>query len=204
MKEKSFERKQELLEAALDVFSQKSYEDASLNSIIKKAGISKGTFYYHFGDKQELYIFLLESSSKAKWDFINNKIHEYKERNAEIDIFDMFKLQARIGVEFAITFPKYYKLTKMMLKEKNNEIFEVAINTLGRDSGEILVNMIDKAVEDGIFKEEFPRDFIVKSVSYMFSHFNEIFNEEDDFDLNRTLQNLELFVDFMKYGLKKQ
>ncbi len=44
LKEKSFERKTELLEAALDEFTSKSYEDASLNMIIKNAGISKGLF----------------------------------------------------------------------------------------------------------------------------------------------------------------
>lgn len=76
MKEKTFERKTELLEAALDEFAAKSYDDASLNTIIKNAGISKGTFYYHFADKQALYLFLLESSVKSKWDFINEKALE--------------------------------------------------------------------------------------------------------------------------------
>jgi len=35
----------ELYEAALDEFSEKSYDEASLNSIIKTAGLNKGRFY---------------------------------------------------------------------------------------------------------------------------------------------------------------
>lgn len=72
MKEKSFEKKSELFEAALSEFSSKK-EDASLNNIIKNAGISKGIFYYHFKDKQELYIYLLKSSVEVKLAFTNNQ-----------------------------------------------------------------------------------------------------------------------------------
>ena len=32
------------------------FENASLNRIIKKAGISKGAMYYYFDDKMDLYI----------------------------------------------------------------------------------------------------------------------------------------------------
>ena len=44
-KEKRFQRENDLLKAALDEFSSKSYEEASLNRIIKNAGMSKGSKY---------------------------------------------------------------------------------------------------------------------------------------------------------------
>ena len=48
MNKNSFKGKNELIEAALDEFSSHSYENASLNKIIKTAGISKGTFLLSF------------------------------------------------------------------------------------------------------------------------------------------------------------
>ena len=45
------ERFPALREAAFDEFSKRRYEQASLNDIIKNAGISKGSLYHHFGDK---------------------------------------------------------------------------------------------------------------------------------------------------------
>lgn len=203
MKEKSFERKTELLEAALDEFIVKNYEEASLNNVIKNAGISKGTFYYHFQDKQALYLFLLESSVKTKWEFVGNRIKEYSEDYEKKDIFEKFKLQARIGAEFAATFPKYHRLSKMFTKEKGNEIYEIAKGVLGNGTEKLLEEMIVKAMENGDFNKEFSKDFIIKTVSYMFIHFDEIFYTEEDFELERMLKNLDNFVDFMKGGLGK-
>ena len=47
---------EELIKAALIEFGDKGYENASLNNILKEAGISKGTFYYHFKNRRIIYI----------------------------------------------------------------------------------------------------------------------------------------------------
>lgn len=204
MKEKSFERKTELLEAALDEFISKNYEEASLNNIIKNAGISKGTFYYHFKDKQALYLYLLEHSVKLKWEFINNNTKENTEASTrKKSIFESFKLQARIGAEFAKVFPKYHMLGKMFAKEKGNEIYEEAKKVLGSDTEKSFEKIIYIAIDNKDFRQEFPRDFIVKIISYMFMHFDEIFNAEEDLELEKMLENLDYYVDFMKFGLGK-
>lgn len=200
MKEKSFERKTELLDAALKEFTSKSYEDASLNVIIKNAGISKGTFYYHFKDKQALYLFLLESFSGIKWEFINNKILINPELYETGDIFQKFKRQALLAAEFAKDYPQYHKLSRMFSKEQGNPIYTIAISYLGQSTEEVLSVMIDKAIEDGNFKQEYSREFLIKTISFLFSHFDEIFCKEEDYELNRMLENLDVFINFIKYG----
>ncbi|MDF2948746.1 MAG: hypothetical protein K0R07_766 [Sedimentibacter sp.] len=201
MKESSFEKKEELLQAALDEFSMKKYEEASLNNIIKKARISKGTFYYHFKDKQDLYIYLLESSVKTKWEFINTHLKESVE--VKNNIFEKFKLQARIGAEFAVTHPKFHNLSKLLSKEKGNEIYEIAKRKLSGDSSNPLKKMIESAIEDGNFRDDIPNDFILKIISYMFSNFDEIFSDEEDLEISNILKNLDYYVDFIKNGLGK-
>lgn len=44
-----------ILRAALDEFAAHGFSAASLNRIIDAAGISKGSMYYYFDDKEELY-----------------------------------------------------------------------------------------------------------------------------------------------------
>jgi AcrR family transcriptional regulator len=44
-----------ILRAALDEFAAHGFSAASLNQIIDAAGISKGSMYYYFDDKEELY-----------------------------------------------------------------------------------------------------------------------------------------------------
>jgi AcrR family transcriptional regulator len=45
-----------ILRAALDEFAAHGFSAASLNRIIDAAGISKGSMYYYFDDKEELYV----------------------------------------------------------------------------------------------------------------------------------------------------
>lgn len=204
MKEKSFEKKIELLKAALDEFTAKNYEDASLNTILKNAGISKGTFYYHFVDKQALYLFLLESASDAKWEFMSSRMKERKEDLIGRDIFEKFKLQAQIGVEFAVANPEYDRLGRMFVKEKGNRIYEIAKQALGSSTEALMDDMITKALDDGDFKNDFSREFIVKVVSYLFMHFDEVFNASEYSELDKMIENLNNYVDFMKFGLGKR
>lgn len=203
MKKKSFERKKELLDAALNEFTMKNYENASLNTIIKNAGISKGTFYYHFQDKQALYLYLLENANKAKWEFMNRQIKENNTDFQEKDIFEGFKIQAQLGMEFATLFPKYHRLSMMFANEKDNQIYEDAKRVLGLTAEVMMDEMVQKAIKNGDFDSRFSKDFILKVMNFLFLNFNEIFGTEEDFKLEKMVQNLNNYMDFMKNGLGK-
>jgi len=53
-------RKAEIINAAIEVFSQKGYHCAKVSDITQKAGISIGTFYIHFQNKRDLFIEVVE------------------------------------------------------------------------------------------------------------------------------------------------
>ena len=42
------------------MFAARGYRAASVDEILAEAGLSKGTFYWHYGSKQELFLALLE------------------------------------------------------------------------------------------------------------------------------------------------
>jgi AcrR family transcriptional regulator len=48
-----------ILSAALDEFAAHSFHDASLNRVIDAAGISKGSMYYYFDGKEDLFAHLM-------------------------------------------------------------------------------------------------------------------------------------------------
>lgn len=58
--EKNALPRQRILEAALEEFSQKGYEAASLNNVCAEKGISKGIIYHHFKDKDALFLLCVE------------------------------------------------------------------------------------------------------------------------------------------------
>ena len=57
----SMERKDQILEAALRVFSRLGLDKARLDDIVAEFGLSKGALYWYFRSKDEIVIAMLES-----------------------------------------------------------------------------------------------------------------------------------------------
>ena len=62
--------KEDIFEAAIKVFSCNGYDRATMEDIASNAGVSKGTLYYHFKSKEEIFKYaILESMN-----FITNNM----------------------------------------------------------------------------------------------------------------------------------
>src|SRR3954447_24107043 len=57
------ERRRQLLEAGARVFTERSYDDASMAEVAKAAGISKGLLYHSFPSKRDLFVATLEAAA---------------------------------------------------------------------------------------------------------------------------------------------
>jgi AcrR family transcriptional regulator len=55
------ERKQQLLDAAADLFSAKGYSNTRIIDICERAGVAKGLFYWYFDTKESLFAELVRS-----------------------------------------------------------------------------------------------------------------------------------------------
>lgn len=63
MRKKAEERKNEILDAADELFSQKGFDGTSTNDILEKVGIARGTLYHHFKSKEDIMDVLIERYS---------------------------------------------------------------------------------------------------------------------------------------------
>ena len=61
--ELDLERRERILAAATAEFSDRGYEASSVNRIIADARISKGSLYYYFDDKEDLFATVVEQAS---------------------------------------------------------------------------------------------------------------------------------------------
>ena len=62
-------RKNEILDVAEELFAVKGFDGTSTNDILEKAGIARGTLYYHFKSKEEIMMAVAEklySNSSAQ------------------------------------------------------------------------------------------------------------------------------------------
>lgn len=49
-----------IIDVCMEEFAQNGYEKASTNKIVKNAGISKGILFHYFGNKKNLYLYILD------------------------------------------------------------------------------------------------------------------------------------------------
>ena len=74
--EEAEQTRQDLLDAALTVFSQKGYTATRLEDVAQSAGVTRGAIYYHFGSKAELFSALIEEANKIGNSAIDRAISE--------------------------------------------------------------------------------------------------------------------------------
>lgn len=61
------EKRCRFLEAAWEEFTRVSFAEASINQIVRHAGIARGSFYQYFKDKESLIAYLLEDA----WNYLS-------------------------------------------------------------------------------------------------------------------------------------
>ena len=61
------QRREAILRAASTLFSRNGYHATSVADVIAAAGISRGTFYLYFDNKDSLFLELIERSSSGSW-----------------------------------------------------------------------------------------------------------------------------------------
>ena len=65
-----------ILGAAESVFASKGYYETRMDDIANKAELAKGTIYYYFKSKEEIYLHLLETESDKVYQSISARIRD--------------------------------------------------------------------------------------------------------------------------------
>ena len=79
------EKRRRFLDAAWEEFSTVRFVDVSINQIVRRAGIPRGSFYQYFAGKDDLFAYLLEE--------VRNHVKEEYRRVLKANGGDMFQAQ---------------------------------------------------------------------------------------------------------------
>lgn len=61
----------------MKLFAEKGYENTSIEEITATVGVAKGTLYYHFTSKEEIFDFLVQEGIKLLQNSVDIKIAKY-------------------------------------------------------------------------------------------------------------------------------
>ncbi len=138
-----------LFDAALKAFATHSFGEASLNDIIKEAGINKGSFYYRFHDKFDLYLSLFQRVSAEKIALFQ----AYDDANTQGDFYDSIRKKAMLGIRFARQEPRYNALSRRFLTEEPG-FRKTVLEVFGGVTENLLLRMVESAQAKGQIRQD--------------------------------------------------
>ena len=95
------EKRNTIIHAAIEEFAEYGLENASTNRIVANSGISKGSFYQYFEDKQDVFMYLLTVLEHEKLEFFKGK----HPPGTNMDTFGYFRWMIKTGMEFNSSHP---------------------------------------------------------------------------------------------------
>ena len=100
--------KRKIFETSMKLFAEKGYDATSIEEITATVGVAKGTLYYHFSSKEEIFNFLIEEGIKLLQNSIDIK-------TAKLDNY-IDKLKAVILIQIKIV-NKYEDFITILLSQ---------------------------------------------------------------------------------------
>ncbi len=199
------ENKRETIEqAALDEFAQYGYDAASVNRIVEKSGIAKGSFYQYFEDKKDVFLHLMNETVRKKLDYISPVVVNYQEHGLFVVIRELFIS----GLAYARDNPKGIKIADWLIRNTHHEVYQELLKSSGTASDDFYVTLFKQAQERGEIREDLDIKFIGHLMTGLGKSLAEYYYDNDE-DADFTNQDkmmvfVDKMIDLIKFGLMKQ
>ena len=138
------EKRETIMNAAIEEFADYGLENASTNRIVKNSGIAKGSFYQYFEDKQDVFMHMLTVIEQKETDFFTDTHPPSK----NMDTFHYFRWMIKTGMEFGFTHPRMIQAAwRVLLGE--GLYYGQTFDQYRQKTKQVLTTMITQAMERG-------------------------------------------------------
>lgn len=135
-----------LYEAAVTLIAEKGFSSTTVEEIAERAGVAKGTVYYNFTSKNELFEELLRHGVGLLADSLQQAADTaLAGRGTRIDAVDAM---IRAGLEFIDRYPAFTQLYVAELW-RTNRAWQSTLRVLRRQVVTVVENVLRDAVESG-------------------------------------------------------
>lgn len=163
------EKRERVLCAAINEFADKNYNNASMNVVVKSAGISKGALFKYFKNKAGLFAFVYKIALGRVKDYLR----QVRDESEGEDFFRRLQKVMLAGLDFTHAHPGlaaiYYRIVFTGDSPYKREIVE----EVHRESLAFIESLIRKGIERGELRADLdPRlsAFLVEAVVDRFVH----------------------------------
>lgn len=147
------DRPREICAAALEVFAEKGFAAARLDEIARRAGVSKGTLYLYFKDKEELFRAVVRDTVSPNIDHLRDAIMA-----ADLPFSQIVPMFLPRLASVAASIP-LGAVIKMVIGESGNfpELARVWHDQVVSRALEVIVGLVERAQQKGEIRPGDPR-----------------------------------------------
>src|SRR6056297_301016 len=135
----------EIMDQAIKLFAEKGFSDTSISKIAKSAKVGKGTIYWHFDSKEDLFLSIIKEKGKVYFEKVKS-LEESKDKPSEI----IYKY-----IKDRIKFVEDNNDLAMMIVNNSdviiNKEFRHYMEKWHAQIMEVLEKAIDKGIKNGAF-----------------------------------------------------
>jgi AcrR family transcriptional regulator len=141
-------RKDDILNAALEEFATKGFDNASTNVIARESGISKGLLFHYVNSKKELFLYLYDYCKEM----INKEYVDLMNFD-EKDIFEKLRQSYLLQIELLQKHPWIFDFIKISASAKSDEINKELEGRVNEKQLVCQETMFDR-IDESKFREE--------------------------------------------------
>jgi AcrR family transcriptional regulator len=141
------DRRNEMLDAAEELFSGNGYIKTAVSDIVKRVGVSQGTFYYYFKSKTEIADALVKRIVERVFVIFSEKIGNSElspvEKLTNLFVYDIHGFDHEEGMG---------KLFSHLHDEENSVLHQKLNSQMINRFAPLLADIIDQGKSDGVFR----------------------------------------------------
>ncbi|MDU5143819.1 MAG: TetR/AcrR family transcriptional regulator [Paenibacillus dendritiformis] len=160
------ERRNEILDAADELFGQKGFDGTSTNDILEKVGIARGTLYHHFKSKEDIMDALIERYSVRL-------LGAAREVAADKSIPVVERI-IRVVMALNISGGSSNEIMEHIHKPQNALMHQKIQTVIINGVPPLLTEIIREGIEQGMFNTPFPYECMEMVVIYA----NTVFDDD--------------------------
>jgi TetR/AcrR family transcriptional regulator len=141
-----------IIEAALAEFADKGYPQASLNVIVARSGIAKGSLYQYFTDKTGIFLYIFDFAISL----VRRLLVQVKESTLEEDFFTRLEKSLMAGVAFIKQHPKIYGIYLKILFDQQVPQRQELLQKVHQFAAEYLQSLLRRGLERGELRPDLP------------------------------------------------
>jgi AcrR family transcriptional regulator len=140
--------KRDIFEAAIRIFSLSGYDSATMDDIAQDAGVAKGTLYYHFKSKEELFKYIITEGMEL----ISTELDEAALKESS----SLDKLKAICNLQLKMISEKRDFFKVVMSQLWGQEVRQLELRDFIKKYICKIEIYLKQAMEDGVIKKEDP------------------------------------------------